>query len=171
MSKWAYVENGEAVELYDELPSSWRNVSNLFALENDLETLGTLSWYPVLDVTPAITNSNTQLYGATTWVFDQQNHQVVQSTEIITRDFDEASFFQQQRTAFMNYLRGVRDSLIAATDWTQLSDIQAQKSSQWIQDYAQYRQALRDLPEVYNADPYTQELNINNIVFPTAPQE
>jgi len=171
MSKWAYVENSMAVELYDQLPESWRNVSNLFALENDLATLASLGWYPVNDITPPITDYNTQSYGATTFTFDGANSVVIQTAELFTRNFDPQELLQQQRTSFMTYLRSVRDQLISATDWTQALDVQALKSDQWKTDYLNYRQALRDLPEVYSTDPYTQEININNIVFPIVPQE
>ena len=40
-------------------------------------------------------------------------------------------------------VRNQRDSLIAATDWTQLPDVPQAIKSQW----ALYRQALRDVPQ------------------------
>lgn len=48
----------------------------------------------------------------------------------------------------IEYLRVVRDALIACTDWTQAADApltQSQKTA-----WAAYRQALRDLPETYS---------------------
>lgn len=55
-----------------------------------------------------------------------------------------------------DYVRAVRNAELAATDWTQVADSQANKTA-----WAAYRQALRDLPE-QNADP-------KKIVFPTRP--
>jgi len=54
------------------------------------------------------------------------------------------------------YLRTVRDRELAATDWTQLPDAPCDK-----QAWAEYRQALRDLP-AQHADP-------KQVVFPTRP--
>lgn len=56
----------------------------------------------------------------------------------------------------LDYVRTVRNAELAATDWTQLADSQADKAA-----WATYRQALRDLP-AQNADP-------KKIVFPVAP--
>ena len=55
------------------------------------------------------------------------------------------------------YVRTVRNSELAATDWTQLADSTADKTA-----WATYRQALRDLP-AQNADP-------KKIKFPTRPE-
>lgn len=54
------------------------------------------------------------------------------------------------------YVRVVRNAELAATDWTQVADSQADKAA-----WATYRQALRDLP-AQNADP-------KKIKLPVAP--
>ena len=48
----------------------------------------------------------------------------------------------------MRYLRHIRDALILATDWTQAPDapLTVEQRAAW----TGYRQALRDLPEVYS---------------------
>jgi hypothetical protein len=56
-----------------------------------------------------------------------------------------------------DYLRSVRNAELAATDWTQVADSNADKSA-----WAEYRQELRDLP-AQNTDP-------KKIVFPTRPE-
>ena len=55
------------------------------------------------------------------------------------------------------YVRAVRNAELAATDWTQVADSQADKTA-----WATYRQALRDLP-AQNKDP-------KKIKFPTRPE-
>ena len=55
------------------------------------------------------------------------------------------------------YVRAVRNAELAATDWTQVADSQADKTA-----WATYRQALRDLP-AQNKDP-------KKITFPTRPE-
>ena len=59
----------------------------------------------------------------------------------------------------LNKIRIRRNALLAACDWTQLSD--APLTAEQKQAYATYRQALRDLPST--CDPKTP-------VFPTKPE-
>ena len=58
----------------------------------------------------------------------------------------------------MESLRLKRNLLLKESDWTQFPDspLTAEKRAEW----SLYRQALRDLP---------QNVNINNVVFPTEP--
>lgn len=60
-------------------------------------------------------------------------------------------------------LREFRNSLIVKSDYTQFADspLSDEKKVEW----ATYRQALRDLPS-----QYTDETNIDNVVFPTPPE-
>jgi hypothetical protein len=57
---------------------------------------------------------------------------------------------------FFERIRNWRNAELAACDWTQVADSQADKTA-----WATYRQSLRDLP-TQNADP-------KQIVFPTRP--
>jgi hypothetical protein len=57
---------------------------------------------------------------------------------------------------FFERIRNWRNTELAACDWTQVADSTADKAV-----WAEYRQALRDLP-TQNADP-------KQIVFPTRP--
>jgi len=59
-------------------------------------------------------------------------------------------------------IRSKRDVLLRGSDWTQLPDspLAAKDKSSWVA----YRQTLRDLPNMYS-----NETDINNVVFPTAP--
>ncbi|WP_281559423.1 tail fiber assembly protein [Thalassomonas sp. RHCl1] len=57
-------------------------------------------------------------------------------------------------------IRTKRDALMAATDWTQISDspLSAEKKA----EFAQYRQALRDLPQ--------STANPDDIAWPLKPE-
>ena len=71
--------------------------------------------------------------------------------------FDYATKSWQPDAAYaIDKVRSLRNSLIAQSDWTQLSDIPAETKALW----EPYRQALRDIT---NQDPF-------NIVWPTLPQ-
>ncbi len=54
-----------------------------------------------------------------------------------------------------------RDRLLSETDWTQQPELKSYKSEEWIRRWADYRQALRDLPSLY-PDPLS-------IVWPEKP--
>jgi len=54
-----------------------------------------------------------------------------------------ADEIQSAKDSAMANLRGQRDRLLSACDWTQLPDCSIPKKTEW----ATYRQALRDLPE------------------------
>ena len=56
-------------------------------------------------------------------------------------------------------IRNKRNDLLARSDWTQLADAQVDK-----QAWAEYRQALRDLPNVYSNAQSKDE-----IVYPVKP--
>jgi len=50
----------------------------------------------------------------------------------------------------MSYLRHIRDALMSLSDWTQMNDVSLSESKR--QEWASYRQSLRDLPAHYNND-------------------
>jgi len=62
----------------------------------------------------------------------------------------------------LEILRLKRDALLTESDWTQVNDspLTDAKKAEW----ATYRQALRDLPS-----QYTDNDNIDDVVFPTQP--
>jgi hypothetical protein len=65
---------------------------------------------------------------------------------------------QQKRDNFLNDLRVKRNQLLEETDWTVLYESPLNPSK--IQEYRQYRQALRDL---------TQTATYDNTVWPVKP--
>lgn len=62
----------------------------------------------------------------------------------------------------LQYLRDKRNARLKTSDWTQMPDSPLTDSKK--QEWATYRQQLRDLPE-----SYTDEDEITDIVFPTKP--
>ena len=61
-----------------------------------------------------------------------------------------AEEIQSAKDSAMAQIRGQRNSLLAACDWTQIADSTADKTA-----WATYRQALRDLPSTITGDPRT----------------
>jgi hypothetical protein len=61
-----------------------------------------------------------------------------------------AEEIQSAKDSAMAQIRGTRNQLLAACDWTQIADSTADKTA-----WASYRQALRDLPSTITGDPRT----------------
>ena len=61
-----------------------------------------------------------------------------------------AEEIQSAKDSSMAQIRGQRNSLLSACDWTQIADSTADKTA-----WATYRQALRDLPSTITGDPRT----------------
>ena len=59
----------------------------------------------------------------------------------------------------MNMVRGRRDSLLRASDWTQIGD--AALGDHTAEEWATYRQALRDVPQTYD--------RVSEVVWPNDP--
>jgi len=59
----------------------------------------------------------------------------------------------------MNEVRGQRDGQLRGTDWTQLGD--AALAGHTAEEWATYRQTLRDLPQTYS--------RVSEVVWPNVP--
>lgn len=168
---WAYLDNEQNIEVFSELPANWKNISNFSSLQNNLQRLRELGWYPIVDDTVPITNDFLQYHAMPTYSLDTSLGVVRQHSEVVIYSPapSNESLFQAQRDAFFANLRQTRNSLLADTDWTQLADIQKMQSDQWQQQWQDYRQALRDLPNVYATVDNEKVVDINQIVWPTKP--
>jgi len=60
-------------------------------------------------------------------------------------------------------LRNIRNNRLASSDWTQVSDSPLSDAKK--QEWATYRQSLRDLPSQHQATN-----NIDDVIFPTYPE-
>ena len=72
----------------------------------------------------------------------------------------------------MNYLREIRNKLLAESDWTQSRDVTLSNDADW----KTYRQSLRDLPSTASSDFINQVItassppvDMSSITFPTKP--
>lgn len=62
-------------------------------------------------------------------------------------------------------MRKIRNLLLINTDWTQIPDCSL--SSEKKQEYIDYRQTLRELPE--NSKPKYENNQLKGVVWPTPP--
>lgn len=151
MANFAYVENNNIVELHDNLPTNWKNISNFFTLVDETEYLQSLGWYVVVKDTREI--DETQYYrGDPTYQF--VDNQVVENIPQIPHPPQQpygAVKIGLHNTA-MALLREKRDILLKESDFSQLSDVIAVNGPELTQAYVTYRQALRDMPNSYESN-------------------
>lgn len=70
---------------------------------------------------------------------------------------------------YLTELRGIRDQLLTSCDWTQLPDVQSTFTSSKKEEWIEYRQKLRDLPENIE-DPKPLVLDPNHPDWPVSPE-
>lgn len=162
MTKFAYVENNNVVELFDELPTSWRNISGLKHLENNTLELNNLGWYEVESNEISIDPTVEAITGVSYVYEDNKVKQVINVSNITDIYTPE-----QLKSMILKDLRDIRNRLLTDSDWTQLNDVVKLNSSETNSSWENYRQQLRDLPSLYND---TELTNISQVVWPSKPE-
>jgi hypothetical protein len=166
---WAFIDESDSVELFDTLPKNWRNISNFSALESDTDALRSLSWYPVLEDIPDF-DPYTQVRSEVFTAFDEENNVVIRTATVTDKSQDQLDLeHNERRQAFILDIRARRDRLLTDSDWTQAADVQAAKSDEWKQSWIEYRQWLRDLPEICANPPYNLITDSNQVAWRSPP--
>ncbi len=158
MAQYVVVESGVITEYYDSLPTSWRNTSGLNMSANDVNFLLSLGWYSV--------QKNSVSYDPDTHYISSYDYVIedtyVTETPVITElPEDQKQTFERKKEDFLAQLRSMRTEKLLACDWTQLVDspLSEENKLRW----QTYRQALRDLPGVYQSN---NVIDINSVVWP-----
>lgn len=86
------------------------------------------------------------------------DNQVINDGQVIDRIRTDAELREQ----VAQYIRQQRAAMLSSTDWTQVVDAPLTQAKK--EEFKTYRQALRDMPE-----QYTNETDIDMVVFPTLP--
>jgi len=170
---WAYFDpNQETYQEWVRLPDNWGNISNFYALENDLQYLKSHGWYPVVDDTVPLTNTLTQRYADPVYTLDKSAECVRKFCAVIESRLSVSisDMFAESRKSFLWALRHRRGELLKDSDWSQATDLQATRSDEWRNAWTAYRQQLRDLPFVYSQPPYESITDINLVQWPTVPE-
>lgn len=165
---WAYIESDNNIQEFTKLPENWKNISNFYALESDKETLKQFGWYKLIDQTIPISNDLYEYHDAPQYKIDVVTGTVYKNCPIIQKEnaLNANDILDENHKNFMFLLRNMRNTLLTDCDWTQLADIQAIKSEEWILAWKQYRQDLRDLPEYYEN---TLIVDVNLVTWPVIP--
>ena len=133
------------------LPKYAFNISNFDLLPK--EKVLEYGWYPVRFV-PNPNKTETSVAIGQNFVIE--GDEVVQYEQIREKTQEE---LQQEANSEWENIREERNNRLFQCDWTQISDSPLNEILK--QQWAEYRQSLRDLPEVYS-DP-------NDVVWPTEP--
>lgn len=165
---YALVVNGAIERTMNSLPSVWENVSNPASLTH--EELADLSWlghpnkgfYPIVeDIRPSCDEQTEKVEFF--YELDIASHTVFGKWRVIPLTQEEldanANALAEELNGKWSSIRGERNALLNATDWTQLADCTL--SLEQVQAWRQYRQALRDVPN--QSDPFA-------IVWPEPPE-
>lgn len=153
MNLYCYTENGEVVGSVQELPVNWRNISNFNILDN--ETLKTYGWLPYESV-----SEGREIVVST--VREILEDKVVET--IITRDRTPEELQEIENIEIQNKwnnIRSQRDELLKQSDIYVLVDRWNSMDLDKQQEWSNYRQQLRDLPENFS--------NPDDVVFPDIP--
>lgn len=159
MAEWVYVEDNIIKEYHDLLPENWRNVSGLNLSKNDLPFLKSLGWFPVV--------KEYQSYDENYFRVDGYNYTIRENDvaeSLILKEIEVPNLgLHFYKISFLTQLREERDRRLRNCDWTQLTDMQNKLSEEDKIKWLTYRQALRDLPELYLNDETT---DINLVIWP-----
>jgi hypothetical protein len=162
MTKYAYAQDGN-IEIYSSLPESWKNVSGLHHLANDINALNELGWYQVIEDETAY-DMYTQARGNANYSFQDNN--VIETIEIIDLSPSDDSNDMIKNLVMME-MRSMRNMYLQQCDWTQLSDAVETMSEEGMQAWKTYRRLLRELPELYANINLT---SISQIIWPSKPE-
>ena len=173
MSVYAHVEDNAITGVYHTLPQNWKNVTNLHLLD-DVQLLRNLGWRTISIEKPDYDSSTQVLSGPN---YSIQDDEVIESytvTDIVKEEIPtissevQAIIKYEQHINAIDELRNMRNTLLAQTDYTQLADVKAKQSEQLANEYVTYRQALRDLLNIYESNP--DFTSIHNVTWPTKPE-
>lgn len=153
MKIYCYIENGEIVLGPQSLPKNWKNVSNFDLLPEEIVlAYGWLPYFKVSDDKEVVVDSTKQIF----------EDRVVET--FTTRDKTQEEIDQENNKILQNKwleVRERRDEFLKSSDKYALVDVWNTMDSAKQEEWAVYRQKLRDIPQEY-ADP-------DLVIFPEVP--
>lgn len=139
MQKYCYIENGEVVQIYEDLPQVWKNVSNFYLLPDEI--IKTYGWLPLI-----VENENKPVFVSSNYVIEEN---VVREV-IVTRDKTEKEIEEDAARELeigWTQIRSQRDEMLKQSDLFVLIDKWELLTEEQKQEIRVYRQALRDIPQ------------------------
>ena len=177
MANYAHIEADRVTGVYDLIPENWRNISNFYVLyESEPELVYTMGWRTLIK-TDIVYDPEVQRLGDPTYrivngkvIEDQTIIDNIIPVEPTARTYSDAellTILNNRHQTAISKLRSNRDQLLRDTDYTQLADIILLLGTTLTANFVVYRQALRDLPSLYEGNlDYFDE---NQFIYPSIP--
>lgn len=138
--RYAYIKDGDIIQKDVFLPKNWNNISNFNLFNN--EKLKQYGWIPYSFVNTTL-NENEVFIGTVITITDSEVIEVQQKRALTQEEIDNN---YEKETYILNAgIREMRNIFLKDSDWTQLADVNLSEVKR--QEWATYRQALRDLPQ------------------------
>ena len=153
MKLYCYVKNNEVILTNQLLPQVWENVSNFHTLPDDI--LKKYGWVPLI-----VESVNKPIFVSST--YDIQEDFVKQV--VVTRDKTQEEINNENNEHIKQQwqeVRNHRNELLRESDTYVLIDRWNIMSTEKQQEWSQYRQNLRNIPQEYT--------NPEEVVFPVIP--
>lgn len=141
MQKYCYIENGEIVQINQDLPNVWKNVSNFYLLPDEI--IKTYGWLPLV-----VENENKSVFVSSSYVIEENLVREV----IVTRDKTQEEIEEEavrELEIGWNQVRSQRDEMLQQSDLLVLIDKWETLSEERKNEIRIYRQALRDIPQTF----------------------
>lgn len=163
MSRYAYVENEQIVEVVNNLPASWKNYSNFNLM--DSQSLLDIGWYPVEEPSrsPIYYNS---MFQRLEMEYVLGFNKVIASYKVVRWEHMTDDDVKRE---YMSAIRDRRNSKLSSCDWTILPDTTQAKGQTWASQWSSYRQQLRDFPSSFESLSVNDLPEIDDVVWPQAP--
>ena len=160
MANWVHIENNEIVEQHEQLPQNWKNISGLNLAVNDLPFLKSVGWYSVTKQHESYDESTHYVSG---YNYEIRENDVLETIVLTERESAPEEEFFVLKSRFIEELRKKRNELLVSSDWSQLQDVQNKFDEHTKNKWIVYRQALRDIVQVYSEN---EIIDINQVNWP-----
>ena len=159
MANFAYVKDGVVDDLFDQLPTNWKNISNFYTLAEDLSALKNLGWLPVIKQNVTYDHATQKLGNL---IYTVSEDSVIESNEVIDYTPPSAEEQAANLASEWNVIRDRRDEMIRAVDW------------RYHRYHRQVRLNVTPTDDIVELDTYIQSLadvtaqsDPFNIIWPT----
>ena len=158
MANWVHIENDEIMGQYDLLPNNWRNVSGLNLAADDLPFLKSVGWYSVTKQHESYDESTHYVSG---YNYEIRENDVLETIILTEKEPEPIEEFSTLKYKLIEELRKKRNELLISSDWTQLQDVQNLLDESTKNKWTVYRQALRDIVQVYSENEVVDIAQVN----------
>jgi hypothetical protein len=158
MANWVHIEDNEITGQYDLLPNNWRNVSGLNLAADDLPFLKSVGWYSVTKQHESYDESTHYVSG---YNYEIRENDVLETIILTEKEPEPIEEFSTLKYKLIEELRKKRNELLISSDWTQLQDVQNLLDESTKNKWIVYRQALRDIVQVYSENEVVNIAEVN----------